>query len=222
MKAMKTKAIIAVVCAIFCVAGLSSCGKKEFDRLAENGSEQKDILEIRHLTVEPDYEYQLYLSDDVVLGEVIEELGSEYTNPDGTKDIVNAWQTKYVVRVDKSYKGFVTEGEEIEVITWNKIGISPEDEEKYEIDSDEKEFYLHKGQRGVFMLNYDESDGLYDIVFEEEGLFELKETDTASIKEEGSEIYSSPSVEITLDQIPDDIKKADELYKSSDNEADDE
>jgi hypothetical protein len=198
---------------------ISGCQNKEASlsdsteqKDVSDSTEQKEILEVHHSTAEPNYEYQLYLSDDVIFGEVVEELGSEYTNPDRTKDIVNAWQTKYKVRVDKSYKGDLQEGDEIEVITWNRIGLYPEDEEQYQIEDDEAEFYLEKGQSGVFMLSYDEQDGLYDIVFEDEGLFELKETGTSATNEEAKEIYASPSFEITLDQIPDDIKKADVLY----------
>lgn len=214
---MKKVLAIALASALLIAASFSlyGCAENKTEpapSVTETETEEKEILEIHHLIVEPDYEYQLYLSDDVILGEVIEELESGYTNPNRTKDIINAWQTKYVVRVDKSYKNVLKEGEEIEVITWNRIGLYPEDEENYQIENDEEEFYLKKGQHGVFMLNYDERDKLYDIVYEKEGIFEPMESGVALINEDAAEVYASPSFEITLDQIPADIERADEKF----------
>ncbi len=192
----------------------------EQDALNPNSSEEipKDIVIAEISYAAPDYEYQLYLSDDVILGEVIQTLEGRYSNPDDSiPGLMNAWITPYVVRVDKSYRGVLTEGDTVVVCTWNKLGIYPGDENQVVIEN-EREFYLHDGQRGVFMLELedafttDDNQPMYEVVFQNEGLFEPKETDVAPIGQDASVVYASPSFEVTLDQIPEDIKRADEQY----------
>lgn len=185
-----------------------------------------EIIEVRYcFRPEPDYERQLWESDDVIFGEVIEELEGRYSNPNGEiEEIGNDWITTYAVRVDKSYKGLLTEGETVIVNTWNEF--SPEEKKNYKENGiliiGDEEFYLHKGQRGIFMLEQtqhmttENNEPLYHIVMEKQGIFEAKETDSTLITENEKTIYSSSCFEITLDQIADDIKKADEIYKNED------
>lgn len=157
-----------------------------------------------------DYEYQLWLSDDVILGEVVEELEGRYSNPDGAlKEVGNSWVTPYRVRIDKSYKGVLSEGETVIVDVWR-----PKDDSENIIYKNYNEFYLHEGQRGIFMLDqtkyitYDNGETMYGVVFGDEGLFEPKE--------ESEDVYASPSFEVTLDQISADVAKADEVYGERD------
>lgn len=186
----------------------------------QDNTEEEAVVGVHTSYPAPDYEYQIYISDDVILGEVIEEGGSKYTDPYNEKGLLNAWETRYTVRVDKSYKGLFSEGDTVIVTTWNKLGLYPQYEEDSiiaNIDS-KNEFYLHEGQKGVFMLSYEEirsseNEKAYSVVYSREGLFEPKETGTASMNEEAKQVYASPSFEITLDRLPGDVQKAEELYQ---------
>lgn len=184
----------------------------------ENVDGKKDIVGIGYSTVEPNYDYQLFMSDDIIVGEVIEELDRWFTNPDGEiKELMNAELTPYKVRVDKSYKGLFKEGDIIIADVWN---IYPVYAGRDDIEiTGANDYYLHEGQRGVFMLEETqyvkskENETMYHPVFGEESVFEPKETGTANMGEEAKQIYASPSLEITLDQIPDDIKSANEKLR---------
>lgn len=198
---MKRKLIIFAVITALCLCG---CGKKE-----DGGNYGIFVIEDYPA---PDYEYQLFQSDDVILGEVTEKLDSWFTNPDGKiKELNNALLTPYKVKVEKSYKGLFAEGETVIVNVWNGASVNSKSEIVPVIGA--KSFYLRKGQRGVFMLEETEyvkskdNETMYNAVYEDEGLFEPKGTN-----EEGKEIYASPSFEITLDRIPGDIAKAHERY----------
>lgn len=198
----------------------------EGDVLSEAGLNEKpasDKEEVSSyycsLVAAPDYERQLHRSDDVILGEVIEEFDGYYCNPDyEIKGLGNMWITPYVVRIDESYRGKYSKGDKVLVTAWNNY--KPEDKDPNVWIEDDYPFYLHEGQRAVFMLDdcseylsIDGWDTVYKVVMQPEGIFEPKGTN-----EEGKEIYASPSFEVTLDSISDDIKKADEKYGESDSE----
>lgn len=190
----------------------------------EANSDKNSVEIISHLEAQPDYEYQLAQSEDVILGEVIEELDGYYCNPDNEReDLMNMWITPYVVRVDESYRDVYSKGDEVIVVAWNWF--KPGEEHPDIIIEDESDFYLHEGQRAVFMLNdcseylsINGWDKVYELVYQDEGLFEPKETGTANMGEEAKEIFASPCFEITLDQIRGDIKKAYDRYGDSLNQ----
>ncbi len=226
---MKRTLVLVLTAALAVSLGMTGCGEKNsaketFSSVLET-KEKKDILVMRYSYPEPDYEYQLWLSDDVIFGEVVEELDGKYSNPDGAiEGLGNAWITPYAVKVEKSYKGVIKEGETIVVNAWNNTGVYPEDEETYTIQTNEREFYLHDGQRGIFMLAYskvpaDDNEQAYYVVMDNEGIFEAKDMGVSLTSENEDVIYASPSFEITLDQIAGDIQKADELYKDIDKNA---
>lgn len=198
----------------------------EGDVLSEDGFNEKPASDKEGVTehsasilAAPDYEFQLHRSDDVILGEVIDELDGYYCNPDyEIKELGNMWITPYVVRIDESYRGKYSKGGKVLVTAWNNY--KPEDKDPNVWIEDDYPFYLHEGQRAVFMLDdcseylsIDGWDTVYEVVMQPEGVFEPKGTN-----EEGKEIYASPSFEVTLDSISDDIKKADEKYGESDSE----
>ena len=195
------KRILVLMMAIVISLGLYGCAK--------------EILEIEYSYADPDYEYQLYSADEIIEGEVIKELESYYSNPDREiEGLTNALITPYVVRVGKSYKGGLTEGDEVVVTAWNESGIYPSDKEEYTIVTNERKFYLQEGQKAVFLLKdcskylaKDENETIYEVVSQNEGVFDLTE------KDDGSIVYVSPSFEMTLDQLPRDIIKAEEKFK---------
>lgn len=174
------------------------------------------FVEISASKAAPDYEYQLWDSDDVVLGEVIEELESRdvYASDDGYA--IDGVITSYLFKVEKSYKGLLSEGDTITVSVWNyPDNMVSEDGVVFEVVSEMDNFYLQKGQHGVFMLSYPSiSSNKEDffVAYKEEGIFEPKESGIALINEDAAEVYASPSFEITLDQISADIERADEKF----------
>lgn len=234
MKMTKTKIVIPLLCMALCLIGFSGCGKNTVDNEAsqEPVAEQKDsttesvsdtegknILEFDREIVEVEYDYLLYDSDTIVKGEITEDLGGKYTNPDGTiPELANAWETEYVLKVDEVYKGDVSEGDEIHVAKWNKIGWPVDAEKNYVIEDDLEEYYLRKGQSGVFMLEYIENEGKYYIMYGKDSVFELKDTGTAAMNEESNEVYAAPRFEMTLDKLPEDIKNADEKYQGAESD----
>ncbi len=173
---------------------------------------KKDVITTIVDYAAPDYEYQLYESDDVILGQVEKTLEGKLLYPDRPSDEINEVITPYVVRIDKSYKGSLTEGDTVLVCAWNYSASYLEDDDSITIVDTSHEFYLHDGQRGVFQLVYSDflsttfGQPMYEVACQNEGFFEQKEKD-------GALVYASPSFEITLDQIPEDIKKADEQYE---------
>ncbi len=157
-----------------------------------------------------DYEDQLAMTDEIILGEVTEQLDGFYSGPDyEAEGFENMWISSFSVRVDKSYRGKHSKGDEILIVTRNYY--KPGDEDPYVWIEDYNSLYLHEGQRALFMLD-DSSDYLsidgwdttYTLVYDDEGLYEPKGTN-----EEGKEIYVSSNLELTLDNLPNDIKIAD-------------
>ncbi len=191
--------------------------------LVFSGCGEKQVHEMSYSKPEPDYEYQLFWSDDVVLGEVIEELEGFYSNPDGKiTECANAWVTPYVLKVEKSYKGLFREGDTVILNTWNGSCLTPEEYESLDERDRKGEFYLHEGQCGVFVIEetlyITSADGetMYNMVQGEESVFEPKEKGTALMNEEAKQVYASPSLEMTLDRLPDDIKTVEDKYKDID------
>ena len=122
------------------------------------------------------------------------------------------------MKVDEVYKGDVSEGDEIHVAKWNKIGWPVDAEKNYVIEDDLEEYYLRKGQSGVFMLEYIENEGKYYIMYGKDSVFELKDTGTAAMNEESNEVYAAPRFEMTLDKLPEDITNADEKYQGAESD----
>lgn len=181
----------------------------------------KRFLSVNMSIPEPDYETQLWESDDVVLGEVVEELEA-IPDPETEGVYSYGFITPYLFKVEKSYKGLIEEGDTITVHVWNFPETITEDGEVFAVVSDTKDFYLHEGQRGVFMLKHsdylsdDKESGEFRVAYKEEGIFEPKESGITLINEDNAEVYASPSFEITLDQISADIERADEKFGDSD------
>ena len=229
---MKRALAFVLVSTLTAFLGMTGCGKKMSSQetfLSEGIEtkaelETKDIIALHSIRPEPDYDYQVWMSDDIIYGEVIEELEGRYSNPNGEYgDLANMWITPYVIKVQKSYKGVINEGETIIVNTWNYF--SPEEKNKFVVVTDNVEFYLYQGQSGIFMLERtkylttEDNKPVYHVVMGHEGLFQVKDTDISLMSEEDEVVYASPYFELTLDQIAGDIKKADELYKDVDKNA---
>lgn len=216
------------LCTILC-----SCGKQVEKTVesdsgnTENTTDDTPIAQVNSLYPGPDYDYQLALSDDLILGEVVEELGGRYSNPDNSiEGYDNMWKLQYSVRVDKSFKGYLKEGDLITVIVNSDSGLSPEDEEKmksqsvitYREDCDGGyECTLKKGDKPVLMLEKslfvtDEGENGYRVVFGKLGAFFPEENGTMAISENAETVYASPAEKIKLSDIPADIAAADELY----------
>ena len=217
------KRIIVLMMAIAVLLSLFGCAEAntEEEITTEKSTAEKGVIDIEISYAEPNYDFQLYRADEVIEGEVIEELESYYSNPDREiEGLMNALITPYVVRVGKAYKGGLSEGDEVIVTAWNEVGIYPGDKEEYTIVTNERKFYLHEGQKAVFLLSdrsedlaRNENETIYEVVYQNEGVFDLKNEVNTSKKEESKVVYASPSFEMTLDRLPDDIKKAEEKFK---------
>lgn len=181
--------------------------------VAENYETAKDRLYGNLSKPAPDYEYQLWWADEVIIGEVIEQREGRWSNPDNElEEVENMWLTPYVIRVDKAYRDTVKEGDTVIVNTWNffEPGKKPDDVQVTGME----DFYLEVGMSGMFMLS--ETTFLptetpeYHIVFDEEGIFVPKDDGVAAIDINDSDMtLVSPSFEIKLSDIADDIVKAD-------------
>ena len=177
-----------------------------------------------------DYECQLHISDCVILGEVTEELGGKYTNPDNLiKDYANSWVWQYAIRVDKSYKGNFNEGDIVTVIVASESGYSPEDEQALSVTAaicgGSGECELKKGQAGVFMLEKskyfltDSGNNGYTVVFGSEGAFFPVTEGDASMAENAETVYASNSLKLKLSELPVDIARAEAEYANDDGKS---
>ena len=206
---MKKTIVIMLIAAMAVSFGMTGCGEKNtaeknlptaaIEAKAEtmelqssipdiepetDAEKPKDVIVTNYSLPEPNYNYQVWNSDDIILGEVIEELESKYSNPDNTIDeLANMWITPYVIRVEKSYKDLIKDGDTVVVNVWNEL--SPEDKEKEKESnviriSNYPNFNLNIGQKGVFFLTYDdylltdENEKTFDILYQNSGIFEEK------------------------------------------------
>ena len=212
---------------------LCSCGK-EAAKASEpvtdtQPSSEAYVIEVSNLYPAADYEYQLHRADDVILGEVIEELGGKYTNHDKLIDgYADIWVWQYAVRVDNSYKGYFNEGDIVTVIVASESGYSPDDEKKINIvveSCGSRQCELAKGQTGVFMLKKDAyfktddgGDG-YTVVFGSEGAFFPVTEGDASMAENAETVYASNSLKLKLSELPVDIARAEAEYANDDGKS---
>lgn len=230
---MKATILILSVLLTF-VLLLCSCGK-EAAKASEpvtdtQPSSEAYVIEVNNLYPAADYEYQLHRADDVILGEVIEELGGKYTNHDKLIDgYADIWVWQYAVRVDNSYKGYFNEGDIVTVIVASESGYSPEDEQALnvtvEVCGGSGECELAKGQTGVFMLKkytdfktYDGGD-VYTVVFGSEGAFFPVTEGDASMSENAETVYASNSLKLKLSELPVDIARAEAEYANDDGKS---
>ena len=188
-------------------------------------SSEAYVIEVSNLYPAADYEYQLHRADDVILGEVIEELGGAYTDPDK----LNYWVWQYSVRVDESYKGNFNGGDIVTVIVASESGYSPEDEQALnvavEVCGGSGECELAKGQTGVFMLKKytdfktDDGGDVYTVVFGSEGAFFPVTEGDASMAENAETVYASNSLKLRLSELPSDIARAEAEYANDDGKS---
>ena len=225
---MKATILILSVLLTFALL-LCSCGK-ETTKASEpvtdtQPSSEAYVIEVSNLYPAADYEYQLHRADDVILGEVIEELGGAYTDPDK----LNYWVWQYSVRVDESYKGNFNGGDIVTVIVASESGYSPEDEQALnvavEVCGGSGECELAKGQTGVFMLKKytdfktDDGGDVYTVVFGSEGAFFPVTEGDASMAENAETVYASNSLKLRLSELPSDIARAEAEYANDDGKS---
>ncbi len=225
---MKATILILSVLLTFALL-LCSCGK-EAAKASEpvtdtQPSSEAYVIEVSNLYPAADYEYQLHRADDVILGEVIEELGGAYTDPDK----LNYWVWQYSVRVDESYKGNFNGGDIVTVIVASESGYSPEDEQALnvavEVCGGSGECELAKGQTGVFMLKKytdfktDDGGDVYTVVFGSEGAFFPVTEGDASMAENAETVYASNSLKLKLSELPSDIARAEAEYANDDGKS---
>ena len=225
---MKATILILSVLLTFALL-LCSCGK-EAAKASEpvtdtQPSSEAYVIEVSNLYPAADYEYQLHRADDVILGEVIEELGGAYTDPDK----LNYWVWQYSVRVDESYKGNFNGGDIVTVIVASESGYSPEDEQALnvavEVCGGSGECELAKGQTGVFMLKKytdfktDDGGDVYTVVFGSEGAFFPVTEGDASMSENAETVYASNSLKLKLSELPSDIARAEAEYANDDGKS---
>ena len=225
---MKATILILSVLLTFALL-LCSCGK-EAAKASEpvtdtQPSSEAYVIEVSNLYPAADYEYQLHRADDVILGEVTEELGGAYTDPDK----LNYWVWQYSVRVDESYKGNFNGGDIVTVIVASESGYSPEDEQALnvavEVCGGSGECELAKGQTGVFMLKKytdfktDDGGDVYTVVFGSEGAFFPVTEGDVSMAENAETVYASNSLKLKLSELPSDIARAEAEYANDDGKS---
>lgn len=177
-----SRRILAGFCAICCFVAMGAVFF--IHNHAKDAPEQKFAIEAGGLQVDGSLEGLLAESEIVVAGVVSEELPGFYTNPSGDQvsaktgeKISNAWETDYLVKVTKVYKGEPYSTDTIWVKTLNRIGQPPQAGETYTYGSEDQEFYLQVGKACVLCLadaeeltlNMGESG--YEVVWGDRGYF---------------------------------------------------
>ena len=127
---------------------------------AETGPAANEGPQNFAMTIKPDILIDLAFSDTVLRGEVLEVLGEEHANPDGTlrnnrgDPIPLALVTRYRFRVDEVYRSRddISVGDVITVATVYDVCVTEDSLDKIETDPDNPPYYLHEGQNGIFFF----------------------------------------------------------------------
>lgn len=185
------------------------------------GEESGSRPEMHFSYAAPDYDYQLHMSDAVIYGEVTEELGGSYIDPDNLRPgSIGAWGWQYTVRADKVFKGSLNEGDTVTVISRRVSGYSPEDEKNLNIFTDGRDYQLTKGDKAVFLLQKDDcTDGAYGVVYGSEGAFFPVTEGDASMSENAETVYASNSLKLKLSELSYDIARAEAEYANDDGKS---
>ena len=136
------KRIIAGLSGLLCFVVV--CGILIANHALKNNSDEEITVRESSIQIDGPIEQLLDESQIIVAGVVSEELPGFYTNPKGDQisaktgeKITNAWETDYLVKVTKVYKGEPYSTDTIRVKTWNRIGLPPLEEGKFTYESDE-------------------------------------------------------------------------------------
>ena len=152
-----------ILLVLMVTAALVSCGtqKQPKDKADESGTaKEKGKITVSPVELPPDLLRDLAFSDTVLRGEVLEVLGEEHANPDGTlinkrgDHIPLALVTKYRFRVDEVYRcrDDISAGDVITVATVYNVFVKEEYLDKIEVQSEIPPYYLHEGQNGIFFF----------------------------------------------------------------------
>ena len=143
---------------------------------AETGPEAYEGPQNSASSIKPDILIDVALSDTILRGEVLEVLGEEHANPDGTligkrgDPVPLVLVTRYKFRVDEVYRSLedISVGDVITVATVHSVFVTEDSLDKIETDPDNPPYYLHEGQNGIFFFVTDlsrVSDGADNLLF---------------------------------------------------------
>ena len=127
---------------------------------AETGPETYEGPQNSAMTIKPDILRDLAFSDTVLRGEVLEVLGEEHANPDGTliskrgEPVPLVLVTRYRFRVDEVYRcrDDISVGDIITVATVYDVFVTEDSLDKIEVESEIPPYYLYEGQNGIFFF----------------------------------------------------------------------
>ena len=168
-----------ILLVLMVTAALVSCGtqKQPKDKADESGTaKEKGKITVSPVELPPDLLRDLAFSDTILRGEVLEVLGEEHANPDGTliskrgDPVPLVLVTRYKFRVDEVYRcrDDISVGDIITVATVYDVCVTEDSLDKIETDPDNPPYYLHEGQNGIFFFVTDlsrVSDGADNLLF---------------------------------------------------------
>lgn len=170
------------------------------------------------ISLKPDILIDVAFSDTILRGEVLEVLGEEHANPDGTHisksgdPIPLALVTRYRFRVDEVYRSRddISVGDVITVATVYDVFVTEDSLDKIETDPDNPPYYLHEGQNGIFFFVTDLTrvpDGADSLLF-------LRHSGVVfdSVDENG--IYHSTLFDLDPADLPEMYAEAEEKWGS--------
>ncbi len=160
------KTYIKKICSIICLLALlflvscNSSGKETKAPGSDKNGEEKEVIQISTISLKPDFLIDVKRSDTILRGEVLEVLGEEHANPDGTliskrgDPIPLALVTRYRFRVDEVYRSLedISVGDVITVATVHSVFVTEDSLDKIEVESETPTYYLHEGQNGIFFF----------------------------------------------------------------------
>ncbi|MBR3991085.1 MAG: hypothetical protein IKI91_03020 [Clostridia bacterium] len=164
----------------------------------------------------PDILRELADSDTVLRGEVLEVLGEEHANPDGTlinkrgDHIPLSLVTKYRFRVDEVYRSRddISVGDVITVATVYDVCVKEEYLDKIEVQSEIPPYYLHEGQNGIFF--FVSADSLVEEG--EDDLLTLRSSSAAFDTVDENGIYHSKTYDLDPADLPEMYVEAEEKW----------
>ena len=157
---MKKISLVLVLLMLLSLASCNSAGKGAKAPGSDKVGKEKEVIQISTISLKPDILIDVAISDTILRGEVLEVLGEEHANPDGTliskrgDPIPLVLVTRYKFRVDEVYRSLedVSVGDVITVATVHSVFVTEDSLDKIEVESEIPPYYLHEGQNGIFFF----------------------------------------------------------------------
>ena len=215
---MKKISLVLVLLMLLSLVSCNSSSKETKAPGSDKVEEEKEVIQISTISLKPDFLIDVKRSDTILRGEVLEVLGEEHANPDGTliskrgDPIPLALVTRYRFRVDEVYRSLedISVGDVITVATVHSVFVTEDSLDKIEVESETPPYYLHEGQSGIFFFVTDLNmvpEGADNLLF-------LRQRGTVfdSVDENG--IYHSNLFDLDPADLPEMYVEAEEKWGS--------